>query len=127
MKKGAHQTRRDRAFLTFDRVCFVPTLDPSAGRSSTQTGGFGTVPTTTTGGLSRVYTQTTYTSITDSLSSFEPLVLGGEDFLEDRFDERAGGEAVEPGLGEGGEAVAGADDGAGFVVPPAEAHAMDGP
>ncbi len=37
---------------------------------------------------------------------------GGEDFLEDRFDEGAGGEAVEPGLREGGEAVAGADDGA---------------
>ncbi|MGP6156362.1 MAG: hypothetical protein ACLPYS_02320 [Vulcanimicrobiaceae bacterium] len=41
------------------------------------------------------------------------LAKTGEDFSEDRFDERAGGEAVEPGLGEGGEAVAGADDGAG--------------
>ncbi len=37
----------------------------------------------------------------------------GEHALEDVFDERAGDEGVEPFLSERGEAVAGADDGAG--------------
>ena len=37
----------------------------------------------------------------------------GEQALEDVFDERAGDEGVEPFLSERGEAVAGADDGAG--------------